>query len=46
MKINSRRHHCEIFGSTEIIIIRCLAGLLLVHDVAEAIFLSFGNFEL
>ena len=47
MKINSRRHHCEIFGARAITIItRFIEGLLLVHDVAVPIFLSLESFEL
>ena len=47
VKINSRRHHCEIFGAREITIITgFIEGLLLVHDVAVPMFLSLELFEL
>lgn len=47
VKINSRRHHCEIFGARAITVItRFIEGLLLVHEVAVPIFLSLETFEL
>lgn len=47
MKINPRRHHCEIFGSKAIMIItRYLEGLLLLLDVALPLFLALRTFEL
>ena len=47
VKINSRRHHCEIFGARAITIITgFIEGLLLVHDVAVPMFLSLELFEL
>lgn len=47
VKINSRTHHCEIFGARAITIITgFIEGLLLVHDVAVPMFLSLEPFEL
>lgn len=39
VKVNFKRHHCEIFDAKAIMIItRCLGGLLLVYKVAVPIF--------
>lgn len=45
VKVNFKRHHCEIFDTKAIMIItRCLGGLLLVYKVAVPIFFISWDF--